>query len=372
MNNRERYLKTVKFQKPDRYPLYELGIWGQTYERWISEGLKKEELDGDWFRGQPKFAGLDRREFIRLNMGPIPGLDKTIEETDRYVIFMDAWGETRKGLKEGTVMGTRLSMDTFMDFFVKKREDFLEFKKHFNPDDPARYPQNWEDLKKEWKNRDCPLYLTENCGFAGLYWNMRQMMGTERLSMAFYDQPQLVHEILDFMVEFFIKLTGKALKETNPDAFCFNEDFAFKNGPLISPKIYKEFFLTRHKRIIEFLKKNGVKVVELDSDGNPEVLIPMLIEAGVDLIWPLEAAANMDPVKIRKEYGKDLAFSGGIDKRELAKDRKAIDAELKKKIVPLLETGGYIPTVDHTVPPEISLENFRYYLEQKKKFSEGM
>ena len=86
---------------------------------------------------------------------------------------------------------------------------------------------------------------------------------------------------------------------------------------------------------------------------------------------PLEAAADMDPVKIRKEYGKDLAFSGGIDKRELAKDKKAIDEELKKKIVPLLETGGYIPTVDHTVPPEISFENFLYYLKLKKEIVEG-
>jgi len=109
----------------------------------------------------------------------------------------------------------------------------------------------------------------------------------------------------------------------------------------------------------------------MDSDGNTEVLIPLMIEAGVNLIWPLEAAANMDPVKIRKEYGKDLAFSGGIDKRELAKDRKAIDAELKKKIVPLLETGGYIPTVDHTIPPEISLENFKYYLDLKCKIAKG-
>jgi len=197
------------------------------------------------------------------------------------------------------------------------------------------------------------------------------MMGTERLSMAFFDQPELVHEILDFMVDFFIKLTKKALIETDIDAFCFNEDFAFKNGPLISPKIYKEFFLPRHKKIIGFLKKNGVQVVEMDSDGNTEVLIPLMIEAGVNLIWPLEAAANMDPVKIRKEYGKDLAFSGGIDKRELAKDRKAIDAELKKKIVPLLETGGYIPTVDHTIPPEISLENFKYYLDLKCKIAKG-
>lgn len=79
----------------------------------------------------------------------------------------------------------------------------------------------------------------------------------------------------------------------------------------------------------------------------------------------------MDPVKIRKKYGKDLALMGGIDKRELAKDKKAIEKEVREKIVPMLEEGGYIPTVDHTVPPDVPLGNFLYYLELKRKIAEG-
>jgi len=371
MNDRERYLATMSFQHADRYPYYELGIWGQTYERWLREGLKEEELQGDWFRGEVKFAHLDKREFIKLDMGPIPGFEKTIEETDRYIIFIDRWGQKHRGLKEGTVRDTRLSMDTYMDFFVKNRSDFLEMKKHFDPYEPTRYPQNWNELKKKWQNRDYPLYLTENCGFGGLYWNLRQMFGTENLSYAFFDQASLIHEILDFMVEFFIKTTEKALKEVEVDAFIFNEDFAYKSGPLISPKIYREFFLPRHRKIIEFLRKHGVKVIELDSDGNTEDLIPLLIEAGINCHFPLEAAAGMDPVKIRKKYGKNLALMGGIDKRELAKDKKAIEKEVKRKILPMLKAGGYIPTVDHTVPPDVPLENFLYYLELKRKLVEG-
>jgi len=371
MNDRERYLATMSFQHADRYPYYELGVWGQTYERWLREGLKEEELQGDWFRGEVKFAHLDKREFIKLDMGPIPGFEKIIEETDRYIIFTDRWGQKHRGLKEGTVRGTRLSMDTYMDFFVKSRSDFLEMKKHFDPYEPTRYPQNWDELKKKWQNRDYPLYLTENCGFGGLYWNLRQMFGTENLSYAFFDQASLVHEILDFMVEFFIKTTEKALKEVEVDAFIFNEDFAYKSGPLISPRIYREFFLPRHRKIVEFLRKHGVKVIELDSDGNTEDLIPLLIEAGINCHFPLEAAARMDPVKIRKKYGRNLALMGGIDKRELAKDKKAIEKEVRRKILPMLKEGGYIPTVDHTVPPDVPLENFLYYLELKRKLVEG-
>jgi len=371
MNERDRFLATVKFQEADRYPYWELGIWGQTYERWLREGLSEEELKGDWFRGEPKFARLDKREFIPLDLGPIPGFEENISETSRYIIFRDRWGRIRRGLKAGTVRGTRPSMDTFIDFFVKDRKDFLKMKEHFDPYDPARYPRNWKTLKERWKNRSYPLYLTENCGFGGLYWNLREMMGTTGLSITFYRKPSLIHEILDFMVDFFKNATKKALNEVEVDAFIFNEDFACKSGPLFSPKVFKEFFLPRYEEIIKYLRKHGVKVIELDSDGNTEALIPLLIEAGIDAHWPLEAAAGMDPVKIRKEYGDELVLYGGIDKRELAKDEKAIKREVYKKVVPMLKMGGgYIPTVDHTVPPDVPLKNFLYYLELKRRVVE--
>ncbi len=373
MNDRERFLACVRFKDVDRYPYWEVGIWGQTYERWLREGLPECELAGDWFRGEPRFAKLDKRDFIPLNLGPIPGLEKAIDENDRYVIARDRWGRITRALKEGTVRGTRPSMDTYLDFFVKNRNDFLEIKKLFDPYDPARYPGEWEKLKEKWKVRDYPLYLTENCGFGGLYWNLRQMMGTTRLSVAFYRMPSLIHEMLDFMVDFLIKVTEEALESVEVDAFIFNEDFAYKNGPLISPDIFREFFLPRYLEIIKHLRMHGVKVVELDSDGNTEPLIPLMIEAGFDAHWPLEASADMVPVKIRKENGEKLALYGGIDKRALASDKKAVKKEVYSKILPMVELGGgYVPTVDHTIPPNIPLENFLYYLELKCEIAEKM
>ena len=367
MDPRERYLNTLSFKPVDRLPNFELGVWGQTYQRWLEEGAEEKEIAGDWFRGEPKAAELDRREFIKLNYGPLPGFDKIIEETDRYVIFMDNWGRTRRGLKEGTVRGTRMSMDTYMDFFVKTREDFIELKKQFDPAYPGRYPADWEKKKIEWKHRDYPLYLTENCGFAGLYWNLRDMMGTERLSYAFYDQPGLIHEILDFFVEYFMKISEKALNEVNVDSFTCNEDFACKSGPLLSPDTYREFFLPRHKKMFSWLKSKGVRSIELDSDGNIEPLIPLIIEAGATCIWPLEAASDMDPVKIFKKYGRQIALSGGVDKRKLFGNKKMIDDELERVIKPFRGLSGYIPTIDHAISPEVSFENFKYYIQQKKK-----
>ncbi|MFQ6043664.1 MAG: uroporphyrinogen decarboxylase family protein, partial [Candidatus Poribacteria bacterium] len=155
-------------------------------------------------------------------------------------------------------------------------------------------------------------------------------MGTENLSFAFYDQPKLLHEAMDFLADFFVDVTQRAVSELDIDYFNFFEDMACKSGPLISPQHFKEFMLPRYKRVIDFLHRHGIEIIWVDSDGNTEPLLLLFIEAGVTCHWPLEQAAGMDPIKIRKKYGLSLALSGGIDKRELAKDKKAIEKEVER------------------------------------------
>jgi len=109
----------------------------------------------------------------------------------------------------------------------------------------------------------------------------------------------------------------------------------------------------------------------VDSDGDMEALIPLWMEAGVNCLWPLEQAAGMDPLRLRKKFGGKLALAGGLDKMEIAKGPKAIEKELRAKIPPLLEQGGYIPHLDHTFSPEISYDNFMYYMDLKRKLIRG-
>ncbi|MEM2703678.1 MAG: uroporphyrinogen decarboxylase family protein, partial [Candidatus Bathyarchaeia archaeon] len=135
--------------------------------------------------------------------------------------------------------------------------------------------------------------------------------------------------------------------------------------------IFRDFLLPRYEEIIKYPRKHGVKVIELDSDGNTEILIPMFIEVGINAHWPLEAAAGMNPIEIRKKYGEEIALYGGIDKRVLTMSKKDIEKEVYNKILPMMELGGYIPFIDHTIPPDVPLENFLYYLDLKRKIAEG-
>ena len=370
MTDRERFLNIMEFKSVDRYPNYELGVWGQAIDRWYSEGLPRDVCYWNWFEGEPYF-GIDKRGFIPVKAGMIPGFDEeTIEETERYIVFRDSIGRLRKAMKEGTVRGTRPSMDQYLDFPVKDKKSFEDLKKGYNPYSPVRYPMWWDELVKLWRDRDYPLCLFVN-GQIGFYWTLREWVGTENLSYMFYDDPSLVHEMLDFIADFIIDVSTRALSDVQIDYFNFSEDLAGKSGPLISPKIYKEFFVPRVRRVIEHFKKFRVRYFWVDSDGNFEVLIPYMLEAGINCIWPLEQASGMDPVKLRKRYGKDLVLCGGIDKRELTKDKASIERELYSKIPYLLEQGGYIPHLDHTFPPDISYENFLYYMKLKEKLLRG-
>jgi len=370
MNARERFLACNRFEPVDRVPFVEIAVWGQTVERWLKEGMPCD-VDTSFYLNGNEYFGFDRWEYLPLDVGMIPAFDhEVLEEDERTILFRGADGIVHRALKEGTVRGTRPSMDQYLRFPVTDRASFLKMKPRYNPDAPIRYPRWWADVVRCYQGRDYPLALTGIGGF-GFYSMLRRWMGTEGACTIFYDDPALAEEMLDFLADFFIRLTTRALRDVEVDWYNYFEDFAFKTGPLVSPSIFKRFLLPRYRRINEHLRGHGVEIISLDSDGNTEVLLPLILEAGFNHLCPMEQAAGMDAVRIRKEYGSALALMGSIDKREIAKGKREIEQELLRQVPFLVETGGYIPTIDHSIPPDVSYENFLYYLEVKKKVLDG-
>lgn len=372
MTDRERFTAVMEYAPVDRVPNWEVGVWGQTIDRWQGEGLDPYDYSWDWFTGE-NALGFDPREFIPVNYGMVPPFDaEVLEETDRYVVARNSGGIVTKALKEGTAHGTRPSMDQYLRFPVECREDFQRLKKRYTATHGSRYPTCWRELMApRWKSREHVLVLGRNCSTLGFYWRAREWMGTENVSLGWYDQPSLMHEMMEFIADFTIEVSRPLLEETDIDYVFLNEDMAMKSGPLLSPSTYRQFVFPHMKRLVGFLKGAGVRYVLVDTDGNSEPLIPLLMEAGVDGIWPLERAAqDTDPKWLRKKYGRSLRLWGAVDKREIARGPAAIEEHLRD-LVPLVEEGGFIPTVDHTVPPDISLESFRYYLRRKADLLRG-
>ena len=365
MTELERFDAMMAGQPADRLPNWELGVWGQTVDRWRAEGAPAD-LTWNWFWGEDTL-GYDRKEFVGLNCGPMPPFEAgLLADEGETELLLDHLGRTRRALKTGMVHGTRASMDQYLRFAVACPDDWQAVKRRYDPSDAARLPADWRDRLPAWRARQRPLVFGPNCSTLGFYWFARDQMGTEGLSLAWYDEPTMMHDMMDHWADWLCEVARPVLAETSVEYVCLNEDMAMKTGPLLSPATYRTFIQPRLRRVVEFYKAHGVRYVVVDTDGNPEPLIPLLMDAGVDVVWPLERAADQDPARLRAKFGPSLGLWGGVDKRELAKGRAAIDAHLAS-LRPVVEQGRYVPHVDHTVPPDVSWDDFRYYLEAKER-----
>lgn len=371
MTSLDRFHACMRYEAADRVPNHEVGVWAQTKSRWKEEGLDLDAHHWDWFVGDPGWD-MDPREYIPVRYDMMPAFEeRVLEREGETELIRDSQGRVRRALNTGIEDGMRASMDEYIRFPVESPEDFQSLKKRFDPSTPGRYPPYWRETRLPgWQDREHPLVLGPNCSTLGFYWRAREWMGTEGLSYAWYDYPELMHEMMEFIADFTIETSRSMLWEVTPDYVFINEDMSMKNGPLLSPDTYRTFIYPHMRRLVDFFKDQGVSYVAVDTDGNCELLIPMLMEAGVDAIWPMERASNMDPLALRKRFGRELRLWGGVDKRELAKGPEAIDAHLRS-MQPLIEDGGFIPTVDHLVPPDVSLSNFSHYMEQKRKLLRG-
>ena len=361
MTPRDRFHACLEFADPDRVFYFSMRAPMLTVERWETEGLP----EGADLR---EFFGLDATLTppwsIPVGFGPLPDSGRTvIEETDEHVVECDVLGATVKMHRDRRDYGGQ----QYLDFPVTDRPSFHRVRPYFDPVDPQRYPDDWDDRVARWRDRDYPLYLS----IPGPFSFLRVLMGMEGLCLATCEQPALVEEMVEFLTDFVIGAAARALDDVEVDIFLFGaEDMAYKNASILSPATVRRFMFDSYRRITEFALDRGARQIMLDSDGNVAELIPIWLDAGITSVLPFEVAAGMDVVRLRRKYPR-MAMVGGIDKRVLSHGPKAIEAEVMAKVPVLLQTGGYIPAIDHLLSPDIPLEGFRYYTELIRKVAEG-
>lgn len=382
MNTRERLLATLNFEPCDHPPYWEWAYWPETMDRWYAEGLerkvgypagmgKSEPLNGgagDWRPPMPR-EGDARRE-LDLDDGyyhppvwgriPLPCEKLILEENDHFQILRDTDGVTKKILKDS------MSMPMFIDYPIKSRRDWEEMKANLNTSFRDRIPPDWDLLTAGLRDsqRTFPVSLL---GFPeGLFGQLRELMGVDYLLYSFYDDPGMIHDILDVMTDLWIGLWQEQVAQFEVDSVTFWEDMCYRSGPLISPRMFQAFLSPRYQRLTAAGRAMGIKHYLVDTDGDMRKLIPLWIEAGITGVYPFEVQAGMNVEEIGKQY-PDLVVLGGIDKREIDLGPEAIDRELEKRLPFLLQRGGFIPTLDHHVTPEVSWLDFIYY---RKKLAE--
>jgi len=360
MNARERYLAITHFEKPDRPFLTGWGIWPETASRWKNEGWDGTPLD-QLFPRDP-IMGIPGT--IPMRGGPSPPFDKKIlEDTEDSILYVDHEGIIKREFK-----GDRgwSSMPQFVRFPVESEEDFDRLARtRLAPDVENRLPGDWDRRVEEFQEREAPLmYFMDRWG--GFFGPIRNLVGVKRLCRAFYKEPDFVEKMMDQRVEVMLALLERVLDDVEIDAFGFWEDMAYKNGPLLAPEMFEKFMVPRYKTVCDYLRSRGVDLIGVDSDGDVRSLIPLWLKAGLNAVWPMEVQSGMDVVALRKEYGSRLVMYGGIDKRVLKGDHASIEAEVDR-VWSIVGEGGYIPHADHSIPPDVSWENFTHY----RKYMQG-
>ena len=356
MTLRERWVRTMHYQKADRLPMMEFGYWDETLPLWHEQGLPRTvQTEAQAYA----YFGIEdwRDEGVNTD-GLCPDFGReTIEENDDYIIWRDEERTVKKESKK--VIKT---IPHFIDYGLKNREDWKLFKARLNPDTPGRFPADWEKRVKAFQTRDYPLCIH----IGSLIGRPRNWAGFENIGMLAYDDPALFEEIIETICVCGCAVIERTLKDVTPDFGAGWEDICFKNGPIISPKMFDKWIVPRYKRITDLLLKHGVDVVWTDCDGNLMPILDQFLAGGINCMFPLEVAGGTDPVAIREKYGRKVLLQGGVNKVALLKGPKGIEQELLR-LKPLVEDGGFVPHVDHRCPADVTLENYKFYLKLKRQ-----
>ena len=344
----------MHYQPRDRAPIYDFNFWEETLVIWHDQGLP-DDVNCD---NSDDFFGMDSFHHTGATVDLAPAFETlVIEDRGDHEIIQQP-------------DGVRVLRKKFMGSIPQHVGHLLvdrdSWRKHYvprlDPDNPARYPANWEERVKAWKKPDRDNVLVLPGG--SLYGRLRDWMGLENLSLVLYDDPAWFEEMVETLANCTIGTLTRILETgVQFDACGMWEDMAYNAGPLMSVRHFKQYLVPHYRRITDLLYRYGVDVIWLDCDGNIEKLVPHWLEAGVNCMFPLEVGTwGADPVAYRKQYGKDLLLMGGFDKHILARTKEDIAREIDR-LTPLVEEGGYIGFCDHRVPPDVPLDNYMFYLE---------
>lgn len=328
MTNRERFLAVLNGKKPDRLPTIEWAPWWHlTLEQWTKQGLPQEYTD---FHKSFEYFGLDMHYQFGLNH-KLPNFPVPAE---------------------------------FGHPIMEDEKDYAELKKlMYSKEQAISSATNIIPFKEGHERGDYALWFS----MEGFFWFPRVLFGIENHLYAFYDYPELMHQINQEHTDMMLLFLEEVYKHVTPDFMAFSEDMSYNHGPMLSKECYDEFMVPYYKQVIPFIKSKGTKVL-IDTDGDVEPLIPWFKEVGIEGVLPLERQAGVDVNRIRKNHPEWIML-GSYDKTIMHKGEEAMRQEFER-LLPAMKSGRYIPAVDHQTPPDVSLDNYKTYVRLLKEYAQ--
>ena len=309
MTPREKLLATINFEQPDQPVRMEaMGFWTETLKRWHGEGLPANIAD---IASAHLFNGFDVWAPVYLGADQHPGFfplfdEQIIEQDERHTIKRDFTGSVIEVFTDGSS-----AIPVYIESPVKDRASWEEVKECLDPDSPGRI-EPWQAFIDLSINQPLPLMVS----LCGLFGTHRHLLGFDNLMVAYFDQPDLLHDISKHWLQMWKSVVAQVHAKRIPDMVFLWEDMCGKNGPIISPAMFDEFMSPYYNEMVGFLRNDlEIPGVIVDTDGDMTLLIPKFVEAGVNILLPFEVQAGMDVLKVREQWDEYMrAFEDALTK----------------------------------------------------------
>lgn len=369
MNDRERFLAVVKNEPVDYIPIYgfggapgmSLGCMRHTHDRLIATGMPKTIggcMDNwslrdaeSWQRywGTTTCTGID---FEIASGAKWFKVDVLIE--DGYEIIESESGEITRQVIDNA---NTYTMPEFVRYAVRDRASWEFYRERTEPT-KSMSREDIEKNAKRFDKRDKPLAI----GAGGAYSHIRGLMGPERASTMFYDDPELVHDIMTRALRHVREYTFPLIERVKPEIVTMGEDLCYNHGMLLSPAQFDEFFGEYYKEVCDCAFASGAAMVAIDTDGNAMEFTGLAARYGVNAIFPYEVKAGNDLFNLRQEL-PEFVFFGWLEKEVVNEGNEAmIEPEIMSKVPALLEKGHYFPNGDHGIQPMVTYPNMRKFM----------
>ena len=347
MNSRERLIYAIGNKMPDKVPKLDISYWPETIERWRGEGLPPELVESDL----EDYFGLDK--IFRLSYNTSLQLEQQIHyEDDRVRDISDANGVIHRESKLQSFPPAPISS------LINNMRDWLEYKSRLAVNSSRISDDSLNSYKRAVGEGDRYMILTSR----EPVWYALNMFEKEESLVKIIEEPELLYDIASHFTDFTIGM----IEELNSkgyyfDAFWFFSDLCYKNGMMFSPGFYREVALPLHKKLFNFIKDRNMQII-CHCCGNLKQILPFWIESGIDCIQPMEVRAGNDVREFKQLYGNQISFMGNISVDIMSTTKDAIEEEVRSKVTAAKQGGGYIYHCDHSLPPSVSLENYKHTL----------
>ena len=245
---------------------------------------------------------------------------------------------------------------------IKDPRDIREYSPP-DPDTPHRL-ESLGILVDRFKGERCIVFL----GHDVFEFSHYLVGGMDKLFRLYYRSPGLALELAEKIVEYKSRVMENAVKE-GADVLLSGDDYADNHGPFLSPRLFRKFVYPFLKRVVDLARRLGVPFIK-HTDGNIWSFLPQIVEAGINALHPIEPAAGMDIMEVKRRYGDRIAVIGNIDCSIVLPlmGEKEVEEVVKETIAKVAPGGGYILSSSNSIHPGVKPENFIKMVETARRY----